>query len=697
MKHSKMHRFFSLLDPYWTLRIIPRSTSVVEVRNNECVNPTKEYIPGASILLEALVGSHAQIWKGVWSRYVTERLAEHAYGYIDFATGQVRQHFLELDDPVKRSDLVKNDSVAVRDCVELFMKCRADLDAIFSDRGIRRKSNIQLRTLLDQGGVIATLINGPSSNAVLISITGKNIWGALAHQIARAIHSQESAEGRDEEWMLWNKLLLSRFFYACQLSSAQQVLGQLGSLVRGFHGPRSCLLAITERVNQDGILDPSLPVVSGHSSSSSPPLKGSHLSDLIGAIQYEHGQMLRGTGIVHRTADPNAPTLIPTSLRRILTSSQLKVLRDRAYRQHEAAILCYGALSAIEQMLRSLASHVGIRHLKSNGTPKSVGQWLDDPRLRLNEGLLDRLRELYSADGANLRNRALHAGLLETSSRSLDVILAAYSFGTAPVQPQDPYIAENLLNLFLRHLGDLDAHIVGNGVSSTDFGWATNLWLSNEEVDFGHRLSCDVLRRDESEAWRIQLFSFIDRSLPCIATYARMAWLGWMESFQRHDSVISFLAWGIVFEALYRQTLHVIGFDVIQRSQVNGKDWMFQYRMLETGLHGLCSPEAMAALVEVLRPEERAIAERTVTLAVKTRNALSHGALVLHTEDGHLGAGHLFIKATQLLLAVIKVHMTREGAYYRSLQRTSLVQGDSAQDWLHAENATYDLFESPAY
>ena len=170
-----------------------------------------------------------------------------------------------------------------------------------------------------------------------------------------------------------------------------------------------------------------------------------------------------------------------------------------------------------------------------------------------------------------------------------------------------------------------------------------------------------------------------------------------MEKFERHNSLISFLAWGIVFEALYRQTIHVIGFDVIQRSPVNEANCMFQYRMLEQGPHGLCSPMAMAALVRILRPEERENAEKTIVLAIKARNALSHGAIAVHSEDGHFGAGHLFIKATQLLLAVIKEHMTREAAYYRFLDQSAFVPKNPVEDWLKAEDDIYAIFERPEF
>jgi hypothetical protein len=656
------------------------------------VNPPNEYSTGASALLEALRGSKAQIWESVWSSFVTVCLADHAYNEIDFATGNTRPGLLDLDDPIKRSALVVTDETAIRDCADRLMESRLVLDSVLLGRGINLQSRTQLKRLLEEGGVVSALVDAPGSVATLTKINTPETWKALAHRIARSIHSDESSNNADPEWLLWNKLLLSRFFYVCRLAKAQEVAGQLKTLVRGFHGPRSSLLAITERISECGILDPSLPLVP-RTGSTGIFLKGADLSDLLGAIQCEYAQMLSSQGIVHRTADPNGPASIPARLRDRLTVDQLKAYRGNAYRQHESAILSYGTLSAIEQLLRSLASRIGIRHLKDDGTPRPTGNWL--ARLGLSADLLARLQELYSADGLNLRNRAMHAGLLETSSRSLEVILAANPSGTGPTLSQDPYVAENLLNILIRDLEALDAYVNAVGLNTLDFSWTTQLWLTKDEVEFGHRISCDVLKADECEAWRTQLFSFIDHSLPCCATYGRIAWLGWLENFEPHNSLISFLAWGIVFEALYRQTIHVIGFDVIQRSPVNETNRMFQYRMLEQGSNGLCSPQAMAALVRILRPEERENAGKTIMLAIKARNALSHGAIAVHSEDGHFGAGHLFIKATQLLLAVIKEHMTREAAYYRFLDRSKFISKDPVEDWLSAEDDIYAIFERP--
>lgn len=322
--------------------------------------------------------------------------------------------------------------------------------------------------------------------------------------------------------------------------------------------------------------------------------------------------------------------------------------RDHAYRQYEAAFLGYGALCSIEQLLRSLAYRKGVTHLRDNGAPKPVGGWRG--KLDLDTDLLSRMERLYFSSGPNLRNRAMHSGLFETSSRGLEVVLAASSAVTSPLTLRNPTVAENLCRIFLKDLKKLDKYSDHVGLTKPDFLWSTSVWLTPEEAEFGHRLHCDVLDPEDGHEWQTQLFRFVKRSLPCCHTPLQIAWLGWLEPFKPDTSVMSFIIWGNVLEALYRLTLHVIGFSTLQRSSVGTDSRMFQYRMMDTREGGLCSAPALQALVDCLEPHERPIAERTIALAVKIRNALSHGAVVAHDEYGHLAAGHLVIKATQLLM-----------------------------------------------
>lgn len=151
------------------------------------------------------------------------------------------------------------------------------------------------------------------------------------------------------------------------------------------------------------------------------------------------------------------------------------------------------------------------------------------------------------------------------------------------------------------------------------------------------------------------------------------------------------MAWGLTFKGLYRLTAQLLGFEVLQRSSLGETGRMFQYRMLDARANGLCRPALIHTLVEEFSPSDRPNAIRTVQLAVKARNALSHGALLRHDENDHWTAGHLFIKATQLLMSVAFRRMTRVRAYFRYRNRSPGTACDSVGDWLAAESEMLEM------
>ena len=148
---------------------------------------------------------------------------------------------------------------------------------------------------------------------------------------------------------------------------------------------------------------------------------------------------------------------------------------------------------------------------------------------------------------------------------------------------------------------------------------------------------------------------------------------------------MTFLIWGTLFEALFRLTVHLIGAEVLQRKPRGAVEWKFQYKMLDFQEGNLCSPDVLSHLLLVLLPEERDAGETSIRLAIKVRNAMSHGAIDHHTEDINRGGGHIMIKAIQLLIELIKRHSIREAAYFHSMAKP----GDELQDWLSAEEEIY--------
>ncbi|MCU1224618.1 MAG: hypothetical protein JWQ42_2711 [Edaphobacter sp.] len=630
--------------------------------------------------MEGLRAELDPLWQARWADCVVLHLADHAYRHIDLTHGTPVSGFTKMDDPHWRVTSLGSDSAVANAFTDMLLQHASELNSIFRARMVSKRSTKELRTVLAYA--VPRLIASSQAELILTSVRGPKIWRALADKIARELYEEEAA-GDCPEWLLWNKLLISRFFQGCLLDSAQQAAGQMDTFRAGLHGPRSHLIAIAERIGKTGLIDQLPPLVSSTAPSGMTFQSGA-FSDLIKAVEGESNRISRRAGIVHRFLDINAPSQIPAHLRERLTRTQLVNQRDHAYRQYEAASLGFGSLCSIEQLLRSLASHKGIAHLRDSGIPKPVGGWLS--KLGLDTDLFDLFDQLYSANGPNLRNRAMHSGLFETSSRSLEVIIAASSVGTKPLVFSNSTVPENLCMIFLESFKKLDDYCGTVGLAKPDFSWSRSLWLTPEEADFGHRLHCDLLDPDDGPEWRAQLVRFVKRSLPCCYTQLQTAIYGWLEPFNPDSSVLLFVIWGNIFEAIYRLTLHLIGFSAIQRSDVGQNLRMFQYRMLDSTEGGLCSPAALEALVECLQPQERPIAERTIALAVKVRNALAHGAIVDYDEHNHLAAGHIVIKATQLLMEVSRRHWVREAAYFRSLGST----GSPVENWLSAEEDVYE-------
>jgi len=258
----------------------------------------------------------------------------------------------------------------------------------------------------------------------------------------------------------------------------------------------------------------------------------------------------------------------------------------------------------------------------------------------------------------------------------------------------DPLLPENLLSICLDYLGGLDAEAAAAGIVSADLDWADQMWLTSDELEFGNHLHCDVLEQDTAEAWEAYTGRFISANIPVLSMYRRMAWLGWLKPHSVRDSVLAFMAWGLVFEGVYRLVAHLHGFSVLQRSCFGSEGRCFQYRMLDRREGGLCADPVIAELVSYISPADHEYARRTLKLAVKVRDALAHGAMLKHDEMDHLAAGHVMIKALQLLMGSALHKMSKVSAYYHWKTFRKGADGYELPDWLHGEKQVFDLVDS---
>jgi hypothetical protein len=112
--------------------------------------------------------------------------------------------------------------------------------------------------------------------------------------------------------------------------------------------------------------------------------------------------------------------------------------------------------------------------------------------------------------------------------------------------------------------------------------------------------------------------------------------------------------------------------------------------MLDERPNGLCRTTVVDAILAHLELPERAMARDVLMAAVRARNVFAHGAIGTFDDGHHKGIGHLFIKAQQLLMSAGLFHMTREAAYYRSLNRPDPALGSAEDDWIAGETAVLD-------
>ena len=260
----------------------------------------------------------------------------------------------------------------------------------------------------------------------------------------------------------------------------------------------------------------------------------------------------------------------------------------------------------------------------------------------------------------------MHGGLLDIDTKRLELhlpIIDASSWDYTSSE-NDPYLPENIAQLCLECLERLDQETVPVGINDADLQWTVSLMLSPEEIRFATDLPCDLSGND-AIAWFNMLKMYMEAMFPSLRQLAMLGFLGYSGQ-SSPDSPIRFVGQGIIFEAVYRLTIHLCGIKATLQSAPKGNDtYHFQYRVLDDRKEGICSERVLHALVDIIPAHERATAIRTLQLAFKARNVLAHGAVIRFTHDVVSAFGRLFIKSIQCLMAAGLTHMTREAAYYR--------------------------------
>ena len=242
----------------------------------------------------------------------------------------------------------------------------------------------------------------------------------------------------------------------------------------------------------------------------------------------------------------------------------------------------------------------------------------------------------------------MHGNLLEIEGKDLEVSLPIANpalFRSVAASGPDAYSPENIAQHCLSCLEIVDREIAGmRPLVTADLAWNAGFILSSDDLDFGLALSDDFSGPD-AERWLRTVTDYLNAMLPGLKQLFTIGLIEWLEG-KKDVSIPRFMALGLTFEALYRSTVHLKGFSVLQKEHRNADDFLkFQYRMLDKRPTSICSDRVTDSLVEHLMPEVRDNAKKILRLAVDARNAIAHGAVVDFNLKTAYAMGHIIVSA----------------------------------------------------
>jgi len=606
----------------------------------------------------ALLANGGEMWIGIWRATVAQRvLVPRALELFEPDTVRFSADWRSLDDPVDRRGRVR--AVALRDPVCAAVIAQHErLNAALAAAGMREERVGRLKRFLPAR--IDRLLADPLTDAALDDVFPA-AWSVLANAVARNAHERRVRLGAMlEEWRAMNERLVAAYLSSSTLDRAALVEAALVRMADGPIGVRGRLVRLVEQTSRDGIEDvipPPAPPVGAR------PLAHANLSDLLTATVDAWHSTQAGQGLLHRFLNVNA---VPRELPPGVTFAQLVAGRSAAYRQHEYTLVTYLALASIEQLLRGAAQRAGIDH-----GPAPVLEWLE--KLRPSACLRDAVDAIYHRHRGNIRNRFMHAGLLDIESKRMEHVLVAA--GHRPPNPApDPYSPRNIAQLSFNALETVDNEVAQGGLlTAADFAWTPAIDLAADEVAFGAALPFDFARPD-GVALQQRMSDFLTVVAPATSQLFRVGFVGWLRRTNR-DTLPMFVAMLVVFEGVARMVEHLCGLPVLQWDD-RGR---CQYTMFDE--RGLASATARDRIVGELAGGDRDAANRTISLAMKVRNAFAHGA-ILFPAPGYLdAAGHLLVKSALAFMLAGEQHLIREAAFFEfeNADRGEL------ENWLAAE------------
>lgn len=637
-------------------------------------------------LLNFLKNKGLLLWENAWRTYVYKIYRDHACDLIDLATCELKNGWDRLDLVRHRRSLVPNNAKTWNDCVDALLNVAKPLNDQLASAGLPKLG----KGALGKGlfNVVPLLIDSQRSKAILAENPFPSLWNEIAGELAHRLHARNYMGTGDPEWLLLNGLLISGYFVTCKLPEARFIRNVFKELSQKPLGFRGFFVRIPEFISPSGLEDTPVPIFT--------PVGGTALqhemfTQMLSTTAAESRQIAAGNGLLHEILPLNSESSVPLHLLGVVTQSQLIQARDAAYRLYEHTILAYLALACIEQLMRTWATNRSVKHMHVSGRPIGVTEWMKD--LNPTAALIEDLREIYDPNRSNIRNRVMHGNLLEIEGKLLDTRLPIADAQRFPMNTSDPYLPANISSICLSCLQRVDQEIALNAtLEESDLSWTNFFSLSPDEIDFGYHLRVDFLT-GEGEEWLNYVTRYLNAIMPALKQPFCIGFIGWMQR-PSNDSLPRFMALGLVFESIYRITVHLLGFSILQVSRPNGtKKLKYQYRMLDERPTGLFRDEILNQIVSHVDPNDHLAAKRTLRLALKARNAFSHGAIPSMDEKTADAIGHLFVKSVQTLVSGGLHHMVKQASYF---EWQNSLENQHEDCWYRGESEVFDMIRRAA-
>ncbi len=635
------------------------------------------------ILQKELEENASSLWLQVWDNVVRLCVAESILQRVNVEDGSILQGWSKFDDLAERVNLIG----AV---VDIEDRCIAELmhhSARLNDAVVRSGYNKRTQPTMERHLriIVPGLVRHLRSSTALAVNPFPATWKMVADLLAQRAYAETgTGYNSQSEPRLLNILLLAGFFVACQLPEAALVEHSLNQLSNSMISIRGSLVRIVENIDGLGVQDKMPPL---SSRSGGIHLRHAHLSDLLRAIADESRKVAAGDGVMHRITHGRPLSILTSHSASSITEEQMQRARDIAYRQYEYTLTAYMAIASIEQLIRAWARNNGAEVLRGC-LPRDLASLI--PTLRCSVPLQQKLWDLFDSHGANIRSRVMHGGLLDVQNKRPEYLLTIADpskYRSRRGLVQDHYAPENICQFCLECLELLDME-VGYAVTLTanDLDWVGALWLTPAEIDVGRYVHCDFLDDETSTSdWWMLLSTYLNAVMPNVKQFFSVGFIGWIG--HGADRFVRLMAAVLVFEALYRTTVHLHGIPVLQVSGARH----IQYQMLDR--RQLCSPVILDSLVESLPTADRVVAKQVYELTVKARNAFAHGAVPRLNGDTVDCVGHLLVKSVQALVGAGIHGMTKVAAYYRWKNVRNSNHGFAFENWLAGEDQIFNTIK----